>query len=77
MFLNTGLNIGANLGINTTDTKMLFMPQINPKITFGHHNASWSINMVMGCNASVLLWNMGNFDVLIPATMSMTFSKRF
>ncbi|MFP3041746.1 DUF4421 domain-containing protein [Treponema primitia] len=77
MFLNAGLSIGANLGINTNDTKILFIPQINPKITFGHHNTSWSINTVMGCTASVLLWSMDNFDVLIPATMSITFSKRF
>jgi hypothetical protein len=77
MFLNVGLNFGANLGINVNDTNILFIPQINPKITFGRHNNSWSINAVMGCNASVLLWDMGNFDILVPATMSITFSKRF
>jgi hypothetical protein len=77
MFLNVGLNIGANLGININDTNILFAPQINPKITFGHHNNSWSINAVMGCNASVLLWDTDNFDTLVPATMSVTFSKRF
>jgi hypothetical protein len=77
MFLNAGVNIGANLGINIHDTSMLFIPQVSPKITFGHHNNSWSINTVMGCNASVLLWNRDNFDTLIPATMSVTFSKRF
>jgi hypothetical protein len=76
MFLNLGLNIGANMGINVKDTKILFIPQISPKITFGHHNASWSINTVIGCNSSVLLWNIDNLDVLIPATMSITFSKR-
>jgi hypothetical protein len=77
MFLNVGINIGANLGINTNVTNILFIPQINPKITFGHHNNSWSINAVMGCNASVLLWNKSDFDTLVPTTMSVTFSKRF
>jgi hypothetical protein len=76
MFLNAGLNTGTNLGININDTEILFIPQLNPKITFGHHNASWSINTVMGCNVSVLLWDMGNFSTLAPATMSVTFSKR-
>jgi hypothetical protein len=77
MFLNVNLNIGANLGINITDTTMLFIPQINPKFTFGHHNSSWSVNAVMGCNTSVLLWDKDSFDTLVPATMSVSFSKRF
>jgi hypothetical protein len=77
MFLNVGINIGANLGILVNDASILFIPQINPKITFGHHNNTWSINAVMGCNASVLLWNKDNFDTLAPAIMRVTFSKRF
>jgi hypothetical protein len=77
MFLNVGLNMGANLGININDAKILFIPQINPKITFGHHHTSWSVNAVMGCNISVLLWNIGTVDTVAPATMSVTFSKRF
>jgi hypothetical protein len=76
IFLNAGLNTGANLGININDTEILLVPQLNPKITFGHHNASWSINTVMGCNVSVLLWDRDNFSTLTPATMSITFSKR-
>ncbi|GMO24553.1 MAG: hypothetical protein Ta2B_03970 [Termitinemataceae bacterium] len=77
MFLNVGINAGANLGVPINNTSILFIPQINPKITFGHHNASWSINAVMGCNTSILLWDNDNFDILVPATMSVTFSKRF
>jgi hypothetical protein len=77
IFLNLALNLGANLGININDTKTLFIPQINPKISLGHHNTSWSINAVMGCNASLLLWDIGNFDTITPATMGITFSKRF
>jgi hypothetical protein len=76
MFLNIGFTTEANLGININDTKILFIPQINPKITFGHHDGSWSVNMIMGCNTSFLLWGGNSFDVLTPATMSVTFSKR-
>ncbi|GMO70317.1 MAG: hypothetical protein Ta2A_18890 [Treponemataceae bacterium] len=77
MFLNLGLIVGANLGVTINDAKILFVPQINPKITFGHHNTSWSVNAVMGCNTSILLWDKDNFDIVVPATMSVTFSKRF
>jgi hypothetical protein len=38
---------------------------------------STSINTIMGCNISVFLWDKDNFDTLAPATMSVTFSKRF
>jgi hypothetical protein len=77
IFLNLALNIGANVGISINDPRVLFIPQINPKITFGHHHATWSINTVMGFNASMLLWDKDNVDAVIPATMSVTFSKRF
>jgi hypothetical protein len=77
IFLNLALNIGANLGIGINDPQILFIPQVNPKIIFGHHNSSWSVNAVMGANASLLLWGKGNFDILAPVTMSITFSKRF
>jgi hypothetical protein len=77
MFINTGISIGANLGINATENKILFIPQIKPKISFGHHNRTWSINAVMGSNAMIVLWDSNNFDVLAPSTMTVTFSKRF
>jgi hypothetical protein len=76
-FINMGINTGANLGINTTENKVLFIPQIKPKISFGHHNRTWSINAVMGSNAAILLRGLDNFDVVAPATITVTFSKRF
>jgi hypothetical protein len=77
LFLNADINIGANLGIAINEPEVLFIPQINPRIAFGHHHTSWSINAVMGCNASLLLWDKEDMDILVPATMSITFSKRF
>ncbi|GHV80482.1 hypothetical protein AGMMS49944_22730 [Spirochaetia bacterium] len=76
MFLNAGITIGTNVGIDINEPQILFIPQVNPKITFGYHHSSWSVNAVMGCNASVLLWN-NDFDIAAPATMGVTFSKRF
>jgi hypothetical protein len=77
IFINMGINMGANLGINTTENKLLFIPQIKPKISFGHHNRRWSINAVMGDNAMIVLWDINNFDIVAPSTITVTFSKRF
>jgi hypothetical protein len=77
IFINMGINIGANLGINITENKVLFIPQIKPKISFGHHNRTWSINAIMGSNATILLRDLDTFDVVAPATIMLTFSKRF
>ncbi|GMO64762.1 MAG: hypothetical protein Ta2A_12550 [Treponemataceae bacterium] len=77
LFLNLMGNIGIDLGINIPDTRLLFIPQINPKITFGHHGDAWSINTVLGYNASVFLWDKKNIDTIAPATISVTFSGRF
>jgi hypothetical protein len=77
IFINTGITIGANLGINTTENKILFVPQIKPKISFGRHNRAWSVNAIMGSNATLLLWDINKFDMLTPSTITVTFSKRF
>jgi hypothetical protein len=77
IFINTGISIGANLGINAAESELLFVPQIKPKISLGRHGRAWSINAVMGSNAAILLWNHDDFDILAPSTMTVTFSKRF
>jgi hypothetical protein len=77
MFINTDVTIGINLGINVTEDKILFIPQIKPKISFGHHNGTWSINTVMGSNSTIILWGRNDFDIFAPSTMTITFSKRF
>jgi hypothetical protein len=56
----------ANLGININGTGILFIPQITPKITYEHHHNLWSINEVMGCNTSVLLWDKEHSDIFNP-----------
>jgi hypothetical protein len=77
MFINTSITAGTDLGINATGKELLFIPQIKPKISFGHHNRTWSINAVMSCNATILLWGRNNIDISAPSTMAVTFSKRF
>jgi hypothetical protein len=77
IFLNMNLVIGLDAGININTNKWLFIPLIMPKISFGHHNNTWSINVTASCDYSVFLWNNNTIDNLIPATMVITFSKRF
>ena len=76
-FVNIGIFGETNLGMNTTKNRILFMPQIKPKINFGHHNGTWSINTVIGCNVVFIVWNENDYDVLDLITMKAMFSKRF
>jgi hypothetical protein len=77
IFLNLSLVIGLDAGININANKWLFIPRAMPKLSFGHHNGTWSINVTAGCDYTAILWDMSTVDHLIPATMSITFSKRF
>jgi hypothetical protein len=77
MFINVFINIGANLGINSNTNEILFIPQIKPKFSFGHHNNSWSVNMVIGCNTTITTWGKNDTDTLLFAPITITFSKRF
>jgi hypothetical protein len=77
IFINVGMNIGTNLGISATENEVLFIPQMKPKIGFGLHNGTWSVNTVISSNATVILWGKNDIDVFAPSTMTVTFSKRF
>jgi hypothetical protein len=77
MFINTGIMVGTNLGANVTEHEILFIPQMKPKLSFGHHNRTQSINPVMTCNSTILLLDRNNPDIFAPSTMTVTFSKRF
>jgi hypothetical protein len=76
MFINTSITVGADLGIAVRE-KWLFIPQIKPKISFGHHNRTWSMNLAVACNSTILLWDRNQSDLLVPSTMTVMFSKRF
>jgi hypothetical protein len=77
IFLNMSLVIGLDAGITINSNKWLFIPLIMPKLSFGHHNNTWSINVTAGCNYTAVIWDINTIDNLLPATMTITFSKRF
>jgi hypothetical protein len=77
IFLNMNLVIGLDAGININTNRWLFIPLITPKLSFGHHNNAWSINVSAGCNYTAIIWDADSIDNLRPATMTVTFSKRF
>jgi hypothetical protein len=77
IFLNMNLVIGLDAGININRNKWLFIPIVMPKLSFGHHNKTWSINVSAGCHYTAIMWNIDSIDNLLPATMTVTFSKRF
>jgi hypothetical protein len=77
MFLNINLVAALNAGINIDETRWLMVPQLMPKISFGHHNRSWSINVVAGSNNTNIVWDSSNLDNLLAGTMELAFSKRF
>jgi hypothetical protein len=76
IFLNISLVIGFDAGININANKWLFIPKVMPKLSFGHHHGTWSINVTTGCDYTTILWDMNTIDNLIPAAMTITFSKR-
>jgi hypothetical protein len=77
IFLNMNLVIGLDPGININTNKWLFVPLVMPKLSFGHHNNTWSINVAAGCSYTAIMWDTNSIDNLLPATMTVTFSKRF
>ncbi|MDR1029737.1 MAG: DUF4421 domain-containing protein [Treponema sp.] len=76
IFCNVNLTAGFNMGVNT-DTTVLFVPQIMPKLAIGHHNKVWSLNVIVGCTYTALFLNGSDFESLLSSTMTVTFSKRF
>jgi hypothetical protein len=77
IFLNLSLAASLDAGININAGTWLFVPKVTPRLSFGHHNSTWSMNVSVGCDYTAILWNMNTVDYLMPATMTVTFSKRF
>jgi hypothetical protein len=76
IFFNIRLSIGLDAGINTSENRWLFIPQIMPKLSFGYHGDSWSISFIGDCNDTIILWDKNNFDNLLLSSMTITFSKQ-
>jgi hypothetical protein len=79
VFFNLYLTAGINAGIDPGGGTLLFVPQIMPKFTAGHHNKSWSVNVIGGCTYTGFFRSGldGGMDTLLTATMTLGFSKRF
>jgi hypothetical protein len=77
IFLNTSLVLFANPGININNSKLLFIPKFEPKIVFGHHSNTWSINLKMMDYSAFIIWDKGDFDILTFVSVTIMFSKRF
>ena len=77
IFLNLSLMLFLSPGINITTGQWLFIPQFEPKIKVGHHNNTWSTNLVMKNNANFIIWNKEELDILTLVSVRLMFSKRF
>lgn len=77
LFLNANLIIGADAGINFAARNLHFIPLVTPKMSFGRHFNTWSFNITGSCIFTAVFWNTDAIDTLMPATIKLTFSKRF
>ena len=76
-FLNSSLLFFTSPAINISSKNWLFIPQIEPKIIAGHHNNTWSFNLIMKNNADFIIWNKEDLDILTLVSVTLKFSKRF
>ena len=76
VFLNSSLVFFANPGMNISTGSWLFFPQFEPKIVLGHHNNTWSTNLIMKNNAKFIMLNKDDIDILTLVSITITFSKR-
>lgn len=77
LFLNVMFIIAPNIGINYDDGSFCFSPQMRPKLTLGHHEKSWSINVVFETNLSYYIKSNNFINALETADAGFTISKRF
>jgi hypothetical protein len=77
VFLNINLVIGLDAGLNISASRWLFIPVIIPKLSFGRHYKTWSINVSAGRHYTPITWNADSVDRFFPSTITVTFSKRF
>jgi hypothetical protein len=77
MFLNVSFLIFTNVGRNFSTNEWLTVPQVEPRVVFGHHKGTWSFNIKLMNNSLILLGKNNNYDILTLLTLSTMFSKRF
>ncbi|MDL2229235.1 DUF4421 domain-containing protein [Treponema sp. OttesenSCG-928-L16] len=77
MFLNLMAAAEMNAGFKTGSRTWHFMPQLMPRISFGYHHDSWSLNLVGNCRYLLILRKADRPDGLLMSSMAITFSYRF
>ena len=76
MFLNLNCVAFVNPAININTGKWLCIPQVEPKIVIGHHNAAWSINLNMMNNSAFMIYDKKDIDTLLMVSVKIMFSQR-
>ena len=81
MFLNASIVVYANAGINMANKGWLIIPQLEPKIVFGQHKKTWSFNVKIANNSSIIFMNgyndIFNYDILTLGSVTAVIAKRF
>jgi hypothetical protein len=79
LFLNVSLLGFSNVGKNFSSDEWLTVPQVEPRVVFGHHSNKWAFNITVMNNSTILFWNDDGFsyDVLTLLTLSTMLSIRF
>lgn len=77
LFLNMKLIIGLDAGINIDTVKWLFVPLAMPKMSFGKHFNTWSLNVTGGCIYTAFLLDANTVNTLMTAKIAINFTKRF
>jgi hypothetical protein len=54
-FLNASYVLYTNAGYNRSTNNWLFIPQVEPNFVFGHHFATWSVNIKVMNTTTLLL----------------------
>jgi hypothetical protein len=77
MFLNVSMVVFAAMGFNLANEEWLIIPQLEPKIVFGQHKNTWSFNVKIANNSSVILLDIYKYDILTLGSIAAVITKRF
>lgn len=76
-FLNLTLLGEIGFGIDLLSDKFVLAPEAIPKLAFGKNAKSWSWNMIIQCDYTLLLHNTKHWDSIYDASFVVLFVRRF